>query len=98
MAYKAMLAVEMFGMGTVNAMKDSANRVEAFGDGDVMHVIGHETVSNDAQQKFATTVREQREVVETIGFITKDIEPSGSTLSNVMRHPRHDETCGSGHN
>ena len=94
---EAILDVEMFGMRTVNAMEDSANGVDAFGDGDVMHVVGHETVSNDAQVKSATTISEQREVVDTVCFITKDIEPPGSPLSNVMGHPRHDETCGSGH-
>ena len=89
---EAMLDVEMFGMRAVNAMEDSTNGVEAFGNGDVMYVVGHETVSNDAQVKLATTVNEEREVVETIGFITKDIEPPGSPLSDVMGHPRHDET------
>lgn len=37
---EAMLDVEMFGMRTVSAMEDSANGVDVFGDGDVMHVVG----------------------------------------------------------
>jgi hypothetical protein len=58
MADEAMPDVEMFGMRAVNTMKNPPNGVEAFRNGDVMHVVGHETVSNDAQEKLATTVSE----------------------------------------
>jgi 3-hydroxybutyrate dehydrogenase len=43
------------------------------------------------------TVGKKRLVLEPVGFITKDIKSPGASLSDVMRHARHDDARGSWH-
>jgi hypothetical protein len=43
------------------------------------------------------TVSKQDQIVEPFSFFSKNIEAPGAALSDMHRHSRHDNTCGSGH-
>jgi hypothetical protein len=98
MAHESVFLVEVLRMETADTMKDAMNGVGMFGNSHEMDVISHQTVGGSAKQKTVATFGEQRQIVAAISFIAKDIKAPGPPLSDVMRKPRHDDTCGSSHN
>jgi hypothetical protein len=71
-------------------MKDTTDRIQSIRYRHEMNVAGHETVSKKAHAVVPTTVSQQLQVTDTIGFISKHIQSPGAPLGDMHGHSRHD--------
>jgi hypothetical protein len=94
---ETVLAIESLRMGAVESMKDAMDRIQTVRYGDIVNVVRHQAVRHNPKRVIAATVAKESEIVETVGFVPKNIEASGPPLRDVQRHSGHDKACGSGH-
>jgi hypothetical protein len=81
----------------VDAVEDSMHRIGPFGNRNKMDVVGHQTVGQNGQVKFATPVAEQLYIFQPVCFVAEDIETPGAPLRDMVWHPRHNNALGSWH-